>query len=387
MEKTNKKYRKGILITLEGKTFDSIKEACEYYNISYSTISNRLNRGWTIEEAFGLTNKENKHGKKPITIQDNVFKSLAEACRYYNLSYNIVSNRLNRGWTIEEAFELVYRNNNCNTVIVKGKTFNSVKEACDYYGLNYGTVNGRIHKGWSIEKAFDKPTNIKRKNNKNSKSKPITVDGKYFECIKDAAEYYGLNYGTLKWKLRTGCSIEDAFNLKERKFIESGSKLIELVLTEEEFNNLEKLSMKLEMDKIDIIKQSLKSFELVNNIIECKNEENKYEPVMCVEPDITIYITSDNNILCGKKNGKLMRNEANLDELEKNDEQVRILIDSDILSFNTSYFIGLFKDSKNKYTTKNKFLKKYKFDCDEYIMKDIMDGIDSLYKLPFWKRR
>ena len=36
-------------VTIEGKTFKTIKEAAKYYNLSYNTVYNRLNRGgWSI---------------------------------------------------------------------------------------------------------------------------------------------------------------------------------------------------------------------------------------------------------------------------------------------------------------------------------------------------
>ena len=47
-------------ITVEGKTFNSIKEACKYYNLEYNTVYDRLNRGWSVEEAFELVPRQKK---------------------------------------------------------------------------------------------------------------------------------------------------------------------------------------------------------------------------------------------------------------------------------------------------------------------------------------
>ena len=48
-------------ITLEGRTFKSIKEAAEYYNLKYNTIRTRIfNYGWSIEEAFELVPRQKR---------------------------------------------------------------------------------------------------------------------------------------------------------------------------------------------------------------------------------------------------------------------------------------------------------------------------------------
>ena len=41
-------------ITLEGKTYKSIREASDYYKVNYDKIRGRLRTGWTLEEAFEL---------------------------------------------------------------------------------------------------------------------------------------------------------------------------------------------------------------------------------------------------------------------------------------------------------------------------------------------
>ena len=70
---------------------------------------NRLHKGWTLEEAFELVKRDGVKGTE-ITVEGKTFISIAEAARYYNLNVYMVSQRLNiLGWSIEEAFELVPR--------------------------------------------------------------------------------------------------------------------------------------------------------------------------------------------------------------------------------------------------------------------------------------
>ena len=158
------------------------------------------------------------------------------------------------------------------------------------------------------------------------------------------------------------------------------NKQISLRLSDKEYNTLIELSEKLNIGKQSVIRRALDLYYSMNTntIDESIEEKNR-----------VIFLPVDDGILSGKKNGRLMRNKIKLDEVtEKDDMLTCIFINPNILSFNTSYFIGLFGDSKKKYKTRNEFLQKYEFRCDDdYIMKDIMDGIEALYKEPFWKRR
>ena len=157
------------------------------------------------------------------------------------------------------------------------------------------------------------------------------------------------------------------------------NKQISLRLSDKEYNTLIELSEKLNIGKQNVIRRSLDLYySMSTDAEELVEDKNR-----------VIFLPVNDGILSGKKNGRLMRNKIKLDDVtEKDDILTCIFINSNILSFNTSYFIGLFGDSKKKYKTKNEFLQKYEFRCDDdYIMKDIMDGIEALYKIPFWKRR
>ena len=64
-----------------------------------------------------------------------------------------------------------------------------------------------------------------------------------------------------------------------------------------------------------------------------------------------------------------------VEELEENNDYIKIIIPMDILSFNSSYFLGMFGKSVRKYGSKEKFLEKYKFECNEIVKININDGI------------
>ena len=102
----------GSEITVGGKTFESKKEAAEYYNLNEEMVYGRLRRGIPIDEAFELVPRKRKYGvQREITVGGKTFESVAEAARYHNLKDSKVRSRIDIGWSIEEAFELVPRKN------------------------------------------------------------------------------------------------------------------------------------------------------------------------------------------------------------------------------------------------------------------------------------
>ena len=194
-------------IILKNITFKSKRKACEYFDVNYNSVMKRIERGWSIEEAFELVKRKQKN-KIPITVESKTFESIKEACRYYKLNSGTVSQRIREGWSVEEAFELIERKPKFGkTIIVNGKTFTSIKEACEYYNIRYNTAIARYSYGWSVEEIFEL---TKRKS---KGRKPITVDEKTFKSIKEACRYYKLSYNTIKTRLRRGWSAEEAFGL------------------------------------------------------------------------------------------------------------------------------------------------------------------------------
>ena len=102
----------GNEITVGGKTFKTKKEAAEYYNLNEEVVCGRLRRGIPIDEAFELVPRKRKYGvQREITVGGKTFESVAEAARYHNLKDSKVRSRIDIGWSIEEAFELVPRKN------------------------------------------------------------------------------------------------------------------------------------------------------------------------------------------------------------------------------------------------------------------------------------
>ena len=49
------------------------------------------------------------------------------------------------------------RDKRCTKVVVDGREFESIKAAREYYGVGYRTYRARIDAGWDVEKALAVP--------------------------------------------------------------------------------------------------------------------------------------------------------------------------------------------------------------------------------------
>lgn len=99
-----------------------------------------------------------------------------------------------------------------------------------------------------------------------------------------------------------------------------------------------------------------------------------------IKINIQDYIDPQLSVLTGRTHGIMTRGKIDLDKIEEKEEKIEIIIPNNIISFNSSYFIGLFFNSFIKFNSKEEFYKKYSFICDQYIKQDIQDGIEEVLK-------
>lgn len=99
---------------------------------------------------------------------------------------------------------------------IEGKKFKSINEASRFYKINSAAVKYRIYKGYSLKQAFE----LEKLPAKNSPKK-ITVEGKTYKSIAEAARTYNVNPGNVLVRLRVyKYSIEEALEIVPRKAYE-----------------------------------------------------------------------------------------------------------------------------------------------------------------------
>lgn len=93
-----------------------------------------------------------------------------------------------------------------------------------------------------------------------------------------------------------------------------------------------------------------------------------------IELDISKYDGYRHKVLSGAEAGAAMREKYNLNQLDKEDYRIILIIPDDVFSLNSSYFSGLFQKSLVT-LGEAKFRDHYQFKCADIIRENIEDGI------------
>ena len=95
-----------------GNTYDSITAMYAFYGITASTYCGRIKLGWSLKDTLTIpTNihRPNTKWTNGIQVMDhlgNIYGSISELCRFYNISTSSYQGRIERGWTLEEALTI-----------------------------------------------------------------------------------------------------------------------------------------------------------------------------------------------------------------------------------------------------------------------------------------
>lgn len=92
------------------------------------------------------------------------------------------------------------------------------------------------------------------------------------------------------------------------------------------------------------------------------------------------YRTKGSRVFSGRDRGYSLRKKLKLDEVDCAKENIEIIIPEDIISLNSSFFLGLFGKSVRT-LGRSEFRSKYNFVCNEFIKKNIYDAIERALKI------
>ena len=92
-------------ITFNGVEYKSERELCQKYKVCNNVFRQRYHRmGWSLEESLGV--KERKKSRHEISVLGKTFRSRTAAAKYYGLKQSTVTSRLNYGYSLEEALTM-----------------------------------------------------------------------------------------------------------------------------------------------------------------------------------------------------------------------------------------------------------------------------------------
>jgi hypothetical protein len=135
------------------RRFRSIAAAAAHFRVDGGIAAARLKRGWSVEQALGVEPPpmRKKVGER-IVVRGVEYRSLADAGRAYGLDHQIIWSRLKKGWSIDEAFGLTARARKptrTRKLKVAGMEFSSVSDACRHFGVPYVSYKQRRRRGLS----------------------------------------------------------------------------------------------------------------------------------------------------------------------------------------------------------------------------------------------
>ena len=199
----------------QGNTFSSVKTMCKYWKVPITTYYERIKKGYTIREAL-LSNNEERTTKndKCQDHQGNTFPSIKEMCEYWNITDDTYHSRIRAGYTIEEALtkgKNIKRTTQCQDH--QGNIFSSVREMCKYWNVPTTTYYDRIKKGYTIEQTL---TYDKQKNHQMYKTCKECKDhkGNIYPSYVLMCEAYGIDYSVFEKRIKKGFTLERALTQK-----------------------------------------------------------------------------------------------------------------------------------------------------------------------------
>ncbi|MGI2259153.1 GIY-YIG nuclease family protein [Shewanella sp. GXUN23E] len=255
-----------------GKEYATIKDAALDHGLEPKIVRSRINaHGWSIEEALGLTPREKRkaHNRKRVEFfikgKKYSYESISSAAHAHGLNEFLVFGRLNgRGWNIKQALELVpppkhmkrcfgylyLITNNINGKRYVGQTMQKInarweghvkyaskinnpsRKSLSAAILRYGSDKFEIQKideasshdelnklerYWikTLKTIAPEGYNLNRGGSGVNSGSPVTVEGKRYLSIADAARDFGLKERLVLDRLRYGWGIEQALEIEK----------------------------------------------------------------------------------------------------------------------------------------------------------------------------
>lgn len=209
--------KRGVKHELLAKKY-SIEELSELYKVPVVTIRDRLKRGATTRQAVGLdpvnqgdllSQRQTPMTKRQpinLVVKGETYKSYKALADAYGLQGYVVRQRIVvYGYTAQEA---VTMNGKGKAVSVSGRTYKSLAEAAIARGTTLEVLLGRLARGRTMEEALGLGCH--------STSSSIEYNGKIYNSLLDVSQDVGISVGALRSRTRKGISLADAVNLGQR---------------------------------------------------------------------------------------------------------------------------------------------------------------------------
>jgi len=210
-------------LVYNGKNYTSIKELCIDLGVSESAIRVRMVKNMTVFEA--LEDYYRAKDTKSVTYKGKKYNTLTELCRELGIRRAVIDKRIKRGMSLEDAVLDWYNTLNSkddNKVVYRNKTYNSLNSLCNAIGVNRDCIVNRLNAGFSLEDAID---DYRKRNN----NKKLVYNGIEFKNLTALGNYVGIKPSTLTYIIRNCDNIENGierhlYRKSKREFEHRGVK-------------------------------------------------------------------------------------------------------------------------------------------------------------------
>lgn len=202
---------KGKKINYKGVEYTSIKALCEKYKVSYAMVSQRLKKGMSIEEAIETPLKKHRNGI-PVMYKGKQYQSIRSLAKKKNIPYHVVQMRVKKGMNIEKAIDTPVGELMGNTIEFKGKTYSSFSKLCKEYNISSSIALSRLNMGWSLEKTLTKPI----RKTQNNFIPDLTYKGIHYNSLKELCDNVGADYQNTLNRLHRGKDLKTAIETPKR---------------------------------------------------------------------------------------------------------------------------------------------------------------------------
>lgn len=168
----NNKTKDFLVSTLVAKAFISNKNIDkEVMHIGDTKDNNIENlrfgyRSQILHLTYRKKKREGKASGNKFSYKGKGYKSLKDLADKKNISYNVLIERIFKGWTLTESVEIpkdrLEKKLNISLYKYNNQIY-SINQIVDKFNINEKTLRGRLKRGWSIEEAIEIPVGKRNK--------------------------------------------------------------------------------------------------------------------------------------------------------------------------------------------------------------------------------
>lgn len=153
--------------------------------------------------------------KSPITVNGQEFASLRAAAKHFGAHYGNAVRRFNSGWSIEQALGLeqhqIKQPLRGKSLVTSAGKFASIRDAANYFGIEEGTIYRRISLGWTPDQAVG----LEPHTRKPRQTKEVACAGKTYPNSWALAQAYSKMEKLVAKRIRQGWTPEQAVEIEE----------------------------------------------------------------------------------------------------------------------------------------------------------------------------